>query len=261
VYRAWRRTSPRALYGAKRRVVQFVAVLGLLTTYALTRFSTYGNTRYLLPIFAIAPLILYSSMVRLAIAKVTRVTILTALVAVSLISSVRTIDPVSRVVFGTFPVGDHSLLRMTRLTGECCGAGRDQLVYNLEFTTLSDLVSDATASLATDSTTLFLPPRMRWETVGALDSTTHRRTLRRDHRFTPNVFEPDTLSMLDTPPGSAIYLALPNGDVEAGARALSRRYELGEPRRFWRGRYSLTAYPLTLRGPSTVARDTPLVRQ
>jgi len=247
-YRAWRRTPPRTLKGAKRRVVHFVAVLGLLTTYALTRFSSYGNTRYLLPILAIAPLILYASMVRLAVPKAARVTILAALVAVSLISSVRTIDPVSKVVFGTFPVGEHNLLRMTRLTGECCGAGRDQLVYNLEFTTLSDLVSDATASMANDSTTLFVPPLMRWETVGPLDSTTHRRTLRRGHRFTPNQFEPDTLALLDTPPTPAIYLALPNGDIEAGARLLARRYELGEPRRFWRGRYSLTAYPLTLRG-------------
>ena len=246
-YRAWRRTPPRALNGARRRVVHFVAVLGLLTTYALTRFSSYGNTRYLLPIFAIAPLVLYASMVRLAIAKVPRVAILAALVGVTLISSVRTIDPVSRAVFGTFPVGDHHLLRMTRLTGECCGAGRDQLVYNLEFTTLSDLVSDVTASMANDSTTLFVPPVMRWETVGALDSTTRRRTLRRDHRFTPNLFEPDTLSLLDSPPVGAIYLALPNGDVEAGARVLARKYQLGEPRRFWRGRYSLTAYPLTLR--------------
>lgn len=34
---------------------------------------------------------------------------------------------------GTFDFGTHKMLKMTSLTGECCGYGRDQLVYNLEF--------------------------------------------------------------------------------------------------------------------------------
>jgi len=245
--RRYRKLPPRPLPGAKRRIVRFLIVLGVVTIYALTRFSSWGNSRYLLPVFALTPFLLYAALVRLGITPVVRRSFLGALAALMLLSTVRTADPISRALYGTWAFGDHRLLRMTRVTGECCGGGRDQLVYNLQFTHLGDLMSDATAAMATDSTVVFVPRRMRWETLGPLDARTHRRTMRRENVITPRLFEPDTLQYLEAPPADAMLVALPNGDPAAAGDSLASWYDIGPPVRLRRGGYWLMAHRLTLR--------------
>jgi hypothetical protein len=247
IRRKWRKLPARPLPGAKRRIVRFLIVLWVVTMYALTRFSSWGNSRYLLPVFALTPLVLYAGLLRFRLAVLPRRAVLASLAVLLLVSTVRTVDPVSRALYGTWAFGDHTLLRMTRVTHECCGAGRDQLVYNLQYTLLGDLTSDATAALAGDSTVVFVPHRMIWETLGPLDRATHRRTLRRENTVTPPLFEPDTLPTLAAPPVNAIYIGLPNGDPAGGLRMLGDWYEIGPPRRMQRGGYWLNAYKLTLR--------------
>jgi hypothetical protein len=247
VVRTVRRAAARPLPGAKRRVVRFLIVLGIAAMYALSRFSSWGNARYLLPVFAITPLMLYTALLRFGIPRSLRRGALGLLAGLLLISAVRSIDPLSRAVYGTFAVGDRDMLRMTGVSHECCGAGRDQLVYNLQFTLLGELTSDATQALLNDSSVVFLPSLTRWETVGPVDASTRRRTLRRDHVITPPVFTPDTLRFLASPPANAMFIALPNGDPRAGLRALSEWYEIGPVHRLRRGSYWLDAYKLTLR--------------
>jgi len=151
-------------------------------------------------------------------------------------------------LYGAFALGDRSLLRLTQITHECCGAGRDQLVYNLQFTKLADLMSDAMVAFQVDgSTSVFVPHDMLWETLGGLDSTTHRRTLRRDHTVWLLLLAPDSLATRPAP-SRAVFLALPNGDVARAIRTLSGHYLVGLPRRVSRGAYWLDVYPLTLRG-------------
>jgi hypothetical protein len=150
-------------------------------------------------------------------------------------------------LYGTWEFGDHRLLRMTRVTGECCAAGRDQLVYNLQYTALADLTSDATAALVRDSSTVFFPTRMDWQSMGPLDSATSMRTLRRSHTFTPPLLYPDTLRVLPSAPRNAVYIGMPNGDVPGGLRKLSPWYDVGPATRVQRDGYWLDAYRLTLR--------------
>ena len=242
------RQRSRVLEGADRGTVLFLLVLGIITAFALTRFTTYANTRYILAAAALLPLVMYASLVRLGVGTTGRTIVTGALAAGFAISTVFTADPVSRALYGTFALGDRSLLNLTRITHECCGTGRDQLVYNLQFTKLSDLMSDAMVAVrADDSTTVFVPHDMLWETLGKLDATTRRRTLRRDNTVWPPLLEPDSLATRPTP-SRAVFLALPNGDVENGIRRLSAEYVVGPPRRVSRGAYWLNVYPLTLRG-------------
>jgi hypothetical protein len=229
-------------------VVRYLVVLAVVTIYALTRFTTYANTRYVLAGLALLPILMYASLLRLRVSAPLRLGAIGVLAAGFAASTVYSVDPVSRVVYGTFAVGDRSLLRLTRITHECCGAGRDQLVYNLQFTKLADLTSDAMEAVqADDSMTVFVPHNMLWGALGALDSTTHRRTLHRRHTVSPRLLEPDSLAALPTP-ARAVYLALPNGDIAQGMNALSAYYTVGPRRRVRRGAYWLDVYPLTLRG-------------
>jgi hypothetical protein len=242
------RATPRTLEGADAPVVLVLVVLAGLSIYALTRFTTYANTRYILAAVALLPLAMYASLIRLGVGAAARTLVTGTLAAGFAISTVLSVDPVSRALYGTFALGDRSLLRLTRITHECCGAGRDQLVYNLQFTKLADLTSDAMAAFRVDdSTTVFVPHDMLWETLGKLDSTTRRRTLRRDHTVRPPLLEPDSLATRPTPP-RAVFLALPNGDVAGAIHTLSVHYIVGPPKRMSRGAYWLDVYPLTLRG-------------
>jgi hypothetical protein len=242
------KSRARILEGANAHAVTFLTILGLAVAYALTRFTTYANTRYLLVAFALLPIVMYASLARLGLSPRTRALITGALAAGFAISTVLTADPISRTLYGTFAFGDRSLLRLTRVTHECCGAGRDQLVYNLQFTRFADLTSDATAAFSVDSSTfVFVPPDMLWGALGPLDSLTHRRTLHTAHTIVTHLSEPDSLSTMPAP-ARAVYLALPNGDVQRGLGRLATDYTIGDPRRMTRGAYWLDVYPLALRG-------------
>jgi hypothetical protein len=243
----WIRKQPaRPVAGGKRRIARFLVVLWIVTMIALTRFTTWGNTRYFLPVFALTPFALYASLVRLRVAPALRRAAVAVVAILMTLSTVRTADPISRAVYGTWKFGDHSLLRMTHMTHECCDSGRDQLVYNLQYTFLGDLTSDATAVLADDSTVVFFPHRMHWEMLGPFNKA-HRRTLRRAHVIEARAYEADTLATMQAPPGDAMYIGLPNGDPAAGLRTLGQWYEIDLPNRVKRGGYWLNAYRLTLR--------------
>jgi len=247
VVRRVRKEPARAVVGGKRRIVRFLVVLWLVTMIALTRFTTWGNTRYFLPVFALTPFALYASLVRLRVAPILRRSTVAVVAILMLLSTVRTADPISRAVYGTWKLGDNSLLRMTRVTHECCDSGRDQLVYNLQYTFLGDLTSDAVAAVADDSSAVFFPRRMHWEMLGSLDKASRRRTLRRQNVLELRAYQPDTLATLQSPPGNAIYIGLPNGNPTASLGALRPWYEIGPAQRIQRGDYWLDAYRLTLR--------------
>jgi hypothetical protein len=249
VVRKARHEPPRPLPGAKRRLVRFLMVLGIVTMYALTRYSSYANTRYLLPVFALLPLMMYAGIVRFALTAPARRTVLGTLAVLLLVSAVRTIDPVSRWLWGTFRFGDRSMLRMTSITRECCGAGQDQLAYSLQFTALSALLGDITSAEVHDSIAIVVPARLTWQTVNALDSASRRPTLEVEHAFTPAVLGADTLNMVAALPEQALYVAMPNGDVDRALSLVRASYDVGPPMVARRGSYSVAFYPLVRRPP------------
>jgi hypothetical protein len=117
------RARARPLDGADGNVVRFLVVLGLVSIYVLTRFTTYANTRYLLVVFALLPPVMYASLIRLGIGSAGRALATGALAAGFAISTVLTVDPVSRELYGTFALGDRSLLRLTRISMNAAALG------------------------------------------------------------------------------------------------------------------------------------------
>ena len=177
-----------------------------------------------------------------------RRSVLALYVIVSFVSTVRTVDPVSRALFGTFPFGDRALLNLTSITHECCAQGRDQLGYNLEFTTLAALMDDALAATkAGDSTLVVLPDSTNWHAIPLLDARTNRRTIDSTEAVVPLVVEADSASLYAPARPRGVYLALPNGPAPRGLAQLAPAFVIGPERRFSRGPYQLSAYPLTPR--------------
>jgi len=227
------------------RMAGFVVLLAIMTGLALSRFITYGNSRYYLVPIALLPIVFAVSLHRLRVPQMWRWTVLSVYAVALLASNVRTIDPVSRAVYGSFSFGSHDMLRMTRVTGECCGTGQDQLAYSLQFTAFHDLVDDALGVLAPpDSSMLIVPDSTSWFQIGPLDARTHRRTLRRRSIVRVPVSEPLAVVALPVRPSLAYYLALPNGNNARALSDLGRVYEVGPERRFERGGYSLSTYML-----------------
>lgn len=231
---------------AAATVPGFVVLLTAASAYALSRFATYANPRYVLPVVALMYVPFFGSLLALGLRTAVRRAGLALFTLALFVSTVRTVDPVSRTLFGTFAFGDHSMLRMTSITHECCGAGRDQLVYNLEFTELEALTGDALASIAPrDSALVVLPDSTNWYVAMRLDPVTRRRTVERRAALVPAVFEYDQLDSLPALPPSASYVALPNASPAAGLAELARYYTIGPERRVRRGNRWLSFYSLT----------------
>jgi hypothetical protein len=246
IVRAGHREPARTLPGTDRHRLGFLILVTLTACYALTRFTTFGHTRYFLVLYALLLVPFFAALVRLGVGATARRVILCAYAGALAVSVVRTIDPVSRRLYGTFAFGTHQMLRMTRVTRECCGFGQDQLAYSLEFTTLQPLTDSALATIVTGpSTVLVVPDSTSWIFLDPPDTDRSRRfAYRTGAQFTPNVLEHSAVAAGKSRLESAYYLALPYGDNARAFRELAPLYEFRDERRFERNGYSLSTYRL-----------------
>jgi hypothetical protein len=243
----------RAVPGVQRGIVGLLAIVTTAVAYFLTRYATFTNPRYVVAAVAMLLAMFVTALIRLEISPVVRRALLAAYTVLLVVSSVRTIDPVSRLVFGAFPVGSHEMLSMSSITKECCGPfGRDQLAYSLEFTVFDDLVNEALAATDgdVDSLTVVLPDDGDWYVVDRIDRESRKRTLdRRNARHPGTMMATSAISRGLQSPARAWYFALPNQDFAAGLRKLESRYDIGAERRVERRGYAMSIYPLVLRQP------------
>lgn len=259
-----------ALVGVRRHVVRRprretpgIAPLALAivtpvtvgTVYVLTRYVTFGNARYVLPAYPLVLVMLLPALVRLHVPAPARRALLGLTTVLLAWSAVRTSDPVSRALWGTFRVGDVALLRLTSLTGECCGAGRDQLVYNLQFTAVERLTDAALARVApvARGRTLAMPRLADWWVVDVLDSASHRALDRSPPAQVPRVLHPEALdaelrTLAQAPPDTLWYLAMPYVDGARALAALRERYDARGVDTVRMGGYAMAVIPLVRRG-------------
>jgi hypothetical protein len=251
IVRRIRRLPGRVVAGADAPVLLFMTALSIISIYALTRFVVFSNVRYLMPASALMLVLGYTALARLSLGAPVRRLALVAYALLLVVSAERTWDPVSRRLWGTFPFGSHEMLRVTSLTGECCGIGRDQLVYSLEFARLHEVMDDALAAVATDTTQLLvIPANTSWYTVGPLDARSHRRTLHRSQTFEPPAVAHGEIMKAPVRPNRFFFLALPNANVPRGLVNLGLYYSWPPPRRFARDGYEIFVYDMALKQPS-----------
>jgi hypothetical protein len=217
-------------------------------TYAITRFATFGNSRYLVTLMALILFPFLAALVRFNMPARYRHAILGACVVGYALSCVRTIDPVSRWIYGDFPVGSNVMLHMTSITKECCGLGRDQLAYNLEFTTLDALTQDGLRTVpVSDSVAVVIPDSTSWQTIGPMDLRSRRRTLATVGSDTTLVLEPQDILRGKARPPRLYYFALPYASAARGLRELETLYQHDAERRLEHRGYLIVMHTLTRR--------------
>lgn len=232
------------------RATAVAAATLAIATYLVLRFPSFLNVRYLLPL---VPLMMLAALAGLAatLPRPGRIALWIGVAALLLRSNVATFDPISKALFGTFRFGEAEMLALTSRSHECCGLGRDQLVYNLQFTAFHTLQNAFYADVAADDrTTLSGPPFADWFFFGPLDAATHRRTLR-DGPGTvrPRYVDGAALAQVTARPERLYYLLLPNLPL-VDPRVI-QLYDLRGQRSYAQGEYRLQVLEL-------VRRDQPL---
>jgi len=162
----------------------FISLLFIIIFHIFSSFKTVSNPRYFLPLYPLLIIIFYYSLSWFR-NKNLKTILLLGMLALFLTSNFRTIDPLSKLIFGTFKFGKHDMLITTSITQELPTYGRDQLVYNLEYTNIIYLLDSIFKDVFTNNHRItteeyFLKySSLRWYTLlNPLDKTSFRRTFK-----------------------------------------------------------------------------------
>jgi hypothetical protein len=240
--RGWRLARPVGVDVVHQRLV-FTAVLFGAALYVLTRFRPYSNPRYLLPLYALSLLLVGQLLAAAVRRRGARLAVL-AVVLLGLFapSLEATVDPLSRRLLGTFEFGRHPMLRMTALTGECCGYGRDQLVYNLEFTRFQEVLNRAYQGIRpTPATVILAPWAANFGVFGPL-AADYTRTVASARSFSPRYGHAENYPAPGLEGDEVFLIAFPNAESREARAALERAFGAPQVTRYeWRG-YGLDVY-------------------
>lgn len=249
--------SARESFRAKalsHRPLVFVLLVFAATTYALTRYETYSHARYLLAIVPFFILVFVISLQILLPRPALRHALLGATFLLLLASDFRTIDPVSRRLWGTFSFGRHELLKLTSWNNECCAYSMDQLVYNLEYLKFDQIQSAIFADIRpTWETTFVGNERAELMRPGAV-TPEGRRTLRlSDDIVWIRYVSVNYLLSQKALPDTVYFMALPNIDNGPDLERLRRVYSVVSRKSYERSGYAVPVYAMQRRTPLAAA--------
>lgn len=233
----------------KSRITFFICLfVGVFSMVFFLKHAT--KLRYFLPLYSLMILIFYWSLVKLFSSNKMRISILVTVLSLFLISSYKTVDPISKAIYTTFNFGKHPLLKMTSISGECCGYSQDQLVYNFEHTNLYYLMDEIYRDLA-------LNPNINityqqniaggiYSFLMPVDFKTHRITLDLDNSFYPAYFDLQAGKSMNYP--KEIYLLdIPLDDVGQIHRLAEKYYRTLSSKEYLKNGYSLKVHKLVLK--------------
>ncbi len=192
------------------QAVVFAVGLLLSTMVSTLWYPTFANDRYLLPFFPVFCIVAYRALKAVVNSAPVRQVTLATWCALLLVSNVVTVDPVARLIYGTFRFGDYEMLDRTSLTGECCGLGRDQLVYNLQFTAFHYVQNEMLQSLKPSPSSVLLAHKYAdWMTVERIDTSTFLRTMNPHHSRDLRLTSVESLPRV-TAGGATYFVNYPN---------------------------------------------------
>lgn len=225
-------------------------LVSLFTTivYLLTRFSPFTNLRYFLPIYPLLIISFYYSLLTFVKNKNKRIIILIFTFILVFSSNFRTIDPISKKLYGTFNFGDHPILKMTEVTGECCGYGRDQLVYNLEYIKFNLIQNKIYQNLIPLDKTVFVTNKdVDWHFAGRIDQKTLMRTLNFPNTHFLSYYDPGQILRAAKKPEIIYYLDYPNFNSKNDLELLLTNYRDLEIKNVGDEGYFVTIHKMVLK--------------
>jgi hypothetical protein len=237
--------------GADPARLAYLSVLAAALTYLLTSFRTWSNLRYFALIYPLLVILAFAAMLRLGARTRVRYAAMAAIGALFLFAAYRSSDPVSRAVYGTFSIGQRDMYRMSSITGEYAGPGRDEIVYNLQFTGYHHVQNALFHALQPMDSTAFATSRVaRWNIWSQLDAFTRERTMSQQGVIVPRYW--DDVDLLASPqrPHDVWFLEFTyRPDHDTSLESLKPLYrEIGVTRSIARG-HLLVAHHLELIAP------------
>jgi hypothetical protein len=245
----------RAVPGADRVRLAYLGVLTFLLAYLLTSFRTWSNLRYFALLYPLLVMLAFAALMRLGAGARVRYSALAVIGTLFVVSVYRSGDPVSRAVYGTFSVGQRDMYRMSSITEVYAGRGRDELVYNLQFTGFHWALNALYGHLQpTSSTTIVFARSNRWGLFSPLDARTFERVAARTGTVTPDYADEAIIAGRgDRKPRALWLVEQPNsGDSLALQRLHRRGYADADSARY-------TSRGLTVTARHLVLRDVPVL--
>jgi hypothetical protein len=235
------RPAPAGLDGRNLRIV--LTVLGL-SFLLLTRYSTFNNVRYFAALYPLVVLGAGWALCTLELRAEIRRMVLALALALGFSFNFRSHDPLSTALFGSFPFGEHTMLRMGA-PDPCCGHGRDQLAYNFEITQLHYLQDEVYRALRpTPETVLVAADMADFNLSGRIDAQTFERTLRFEGSYAIRVHDVSRVIGMKPLPEQVHFIVFPNFDNTRAYTLLAARYRQVGERTYERGGYALRVHTL-----------------
>lgn len=228
----------------------FLTLVAAGLIYAVTRYRAYNNARYVLIVAPILVLSFHAALQTLFASSRLRSAVLSISVVLVFVSNFRTIDGVSKRLFGTFEFGTHQLLDMPSLVR---GAKLDAIVYNLESLQFHYLFADAIKELQPGPRSMLFMAETVYNFPPAIDAQSYAPTLDPSHALPLDILWRDT----DVQPAvlrehvagdgaPIVYLAFANADNHQ-LRMLQDLYPVVGVKRYDRSGYWLDVYTLSFR--------------
>jgi len=226
---------------SRRGMFLTLSLAGLV--YVVTRYRFSNAARYVLLASPVLILAFYHSLQLVVRHRAIRTTYLAGCAVLVLASNFRTIDPVSRSVFGTIPFGRHALLDMSSFFGNL---KLDCMVYNLEVLYLGYLYGDVAKDIRPEPGTTVLMGNAIFFFPPDIDGRTYALTTDPGHAVPLFVglgdVKRDVLaSHVRADGGLFYYVAFPNTDNTL-LKPLLNEYPLVAVRKYDRKGYTLDLY-------------------
>ena len=236
------------LHRRSKRIIFYYFFLLVGFSLLLLQVRIFTNPRYFLPLYPLLIIMSSYGFIRLISNKVIRRVLMLSVLVLFFLSNFRTFDPISKKLFGTFAFGSHEMLNMTGITGECCGFGRDQLVYNLEYMQIHFILNDIFADIKPDEKSAFI--FTSWEgpyVITRIDKSTFRRTLKIKNSISiEKNANPVTwqFELLAEKPQLLYFIAFPNVDNKKAFEYFKQYYSVKSIKEYEKGGYAIKLYTL-----------------
>lgn len=224
-------------------LVLIISFLG--TLYLLIAYPTHTNPRYFLVILPVFLILFYSCFRQIIKNSVVRSLIMSFIVILNFLSIFKTVDPVSKFIWGVFSFGQHKMLRMTSVSGECCGYGRDQLAYNLEYLVIAKIKQKIYQFIRPNEQSVIVTHSLQ-EQFDIVDPVSYE-ILSSDNGINLSNTVTTLLLKDENKPTSVWYIQFPNVDDRQEFFNLQNTFDIKESWEFSEEGYAMKLYLLTLR--------------